>query len=177
MPVARSIAVDWCAHKSKWSVVKWGWSPYPSTCFPQGNITDPGNYSPESLTSLVCKTLEHVLVSQIMKHLKMNEILVEEQYRFRSNHSYEAQLFLTIDDLTRALENNLQVDVAILDFEKVFDKVVHTRMTHKLHYYGIRGVCNSGSNLSLLIVHKELLLMVHALLPAMWHQESHKDQC
>ena len=89
-----------------------------------------------SLTSLVCKTLEHVLVNQIMKHLKMNKILVEEQYRFRSNHSCEAQLFLTIDDLTRALENKLQVDVAIfLDFEKAFDKVTHIRLTHKLHYY------------------------------------------
>ena len=47
-------------------------------------------------------------------------------------------IFLAIDNLTRALENKLQVDVAILDFEKAFDKVVHTRLTHKLHYYGIR---------------------------------------
>ena len=92
-----------------------------------------------SLTSLVCKTLEHILVSQIMKHLEVNEILVEEQYRFRSNRSCEAQLFLTIDDLTRAMENKLQVDVAILDFEKAFDKVAHSRLTHKLNYYGIRG--------------------------------------
>ena len=38
-------------------------------------------------------------------------------------------------------------------------------------------ICYSGSNRSLLIVHKELLLMVHALLPVVWHQESHKDQC
>ena len=91
-----------------------------------------------SLTSLVCKTLEHVQVSQIMKHLEVNEILVEEQYRFRSNHSFEAQLFLTIDDLTKALENKLNVDVAILDFEKAFDKVAHSRLTHNLNYYGIR---------------------------------------
>ena len=101
--------------------------------------TDPGNYHPVSLTSLVYKTLEHALVSQIMKHIEMNEILVEEQYEFRSNCSCKAKLFLTTDDLTRALENNLQVDVAILDYEKAFDKVSHTRLTHKLHYYGIRG--------------------------------------
>ena len=29
--------------------------------------------------------------------------------------------------------------MAILDFEKAFDKAAHTRLTHKLHYYGIRG--------------------------------------
>ena len=86
-----------------------------------------------SLTSLVCKTLAHVLVSQIMKLLETNEILAEVQYGFRSNRSCEAQLFLTIDDLTRALDNKLQVD-----FEKAFDKVAHNRLTHKLHYYGIR---------------------------------------
>ena len=49
-----------------------------------------------------------------MKRLEENEILVEEQYKFRSNRSCEAQHFLTIDDLTRALENKLTVDVAIL---------------------------------------------------------------
>ena len=81
----------------------------------------------------------HVLISQIMKHVEANEILAKEQYGFRSNHSCEAQLFLTTDDLTRALENKLQVDVAILYFEKAFDKVAHSRLTHKLHYYGIRG--------------------------------------
>ena len=70
-----------------------------------------------------------------MKHLEVNEILVKEQYRFRSNRSYEAQLFLTIADLTRVLENK---DAATLDIEKAFDKA-HSRLTHKLHYYGIRG--------------------------------------
>ena len=29
--------------------------------------------------------------------------------------------------------------MAILDFEKAFDKVAHSRLTHKLHYCGIRG--------------------------------------
>ena len=91
-----------------------------------------------SLTSLVCKTLEHVLASQTMKHLETNEILADVQCGFRSNHSCEAQLFLTIDNLTRALDKKLQVDVAILDFEKAFDKVAHTRLIHKLHYYSIR---------------------------------------
>ena len=37
------------------------------------------------------------------------------------------------------MDNELQVDVAILDFKKAFDKVAHSRLTHKLNYYGIRG--------------------------------------
>ena len=69
----------------------------------KGDKTDLGNYRPVSLTSLVCKTLER----QIMKYLEMNEILAEVQYEFRSNRSCEPQLFLTIDDLTRALDDKL----------------------------------------------------------------------
>ena len=33
----------------------------------------------------------------------------------------------------------LQVDAAVLGFSKAFDKVAHSRLVHKLEYYGIRG--------------------------------------
>jgi len=38
--------------------------------FKKGKRNDPSNCCPMSLTSIVCKTLEHILVSQIMKHLE-----------------------------------------------------------------------------------------------------------
>jgi len=48
---------------------------------------DPSYYCPVSLTSLVCKTLEHILVSQIMKHLETNRILCNDQYGFKAKRS------------------------------------------------------------------------------------------
>ena len=36
------------------------------------------------------------------------------------------------------MDEKLQVDTAILDFSKAFDKVAHSRLLYKL-YYGIRG--------------------------------------
>ena len=83
--------------------------------------------------------MEHILVSQIMKHLQSYNILSEVQYGFRPNHSCEAQLLLTTTDLVNAIDNKLQTDMAILDFSKAFDKVAHTRWTNKLEYYDIRG--------------------------------------
>ena len=53
--------------------------------------------------------------------------------------SCKVQLFLTIDDFARAVVKKLQVNVAILDFAKAFDKVTHVRLAHKLNYYGVRG--------------------------------------
>ena len=35
---------------------------------------DPQNYRPVCLTSVIYKTMEHILVSQIMNHLEMNSV-------------------------------------------------------------------------------------------------------
>ena len=105
---------------------------YVTPIYKKGNRSDPKNYRPVSLTSLICKTMEHILVSHIMKHLESNDILTEVQHGFRSKHSCEAQLFLTTDDLAKAIDNKTQVDMAILDFSKAFDKVAHNRLKHKL---------------------------------------------
>ena len=68
-----------------------------------------------------------------MKHLDSN-ILNKIQHGFRFKHSCEAQLFLTTNDLAKVVENKVQIDMAILDFSKAFDKVAHTRLKD---YYGI----------------------------------------
>ena len=38
---------------------------------------------------------------------------------------------------TSALNRHRQVDMAVLDFSKAFDKVPHQRLLHKLRYYGV----------------------------------------
>ena len=40
----------------------------------KGDRSDPKNYHPVSPTSLICKTMEHILISQIMKHLESNKV-------------------------------------------------------------------------------------------------------
>ena len=112
---------------------------YVTSIYKKGTKTDPRNYRPVSLSSLICKTLEHTLTSQIMKHLESNNILTDVQYGFRSMQSCEVQLFLTINDFARAVDKKLQVDVTILNFAKAFDKVAHARLAHKLNYYDVRG--------------------------------------
>ena len=45
-----------------------------------------------------------------------------------------------VSNLDRALnQGHSQTDAIIMDFAKVFDKVPHSRLLYKLHYYGIRG--------------------------------------
>ena len=50
---------------------------YVSLMFKKGSKTDPKNYLPISVTSVVCKSMEHIIVSQIMKHLDKYNILTQ----------------------------------------------------------------------------------------------------
>ena len=74
-----------------------------------------------------------------MDHLDHHQIIHENQHGFRLRCSCESQLLLTTDDIVRSMNQSHQVDMAILDFAKAFDKVSHQRLSRKMAYYGIHG--------------------------------------
>lgn len=106
--------------------------------FKKGDKTKAENYRPISLTSIACKTLEHILVSSIMKHLDTYSILSPCQHGFRRKYSCETQLLLAAHDLADSYRKKKQVDMIMLDFSKAFDKVPHNRLILKLRHYGIQ---------------------------------------
>ena len=111
-----------------------------SAIFKKGGHKDNvGDYRPISLTAITCKVMEHILTSQISKHLDRNKILTSLQHGFRKGHSCNTQLIQVVDDWMDSIENSGQIDAAILDFSKAFDSVPHERLKSKLHFYGIRG--------------------------------------
>ena len=67
--------------------------------FKKGSRAEPANYRPVSLTSIACKTLEHIVCSHIRGHADIHNILGEEHHGFRKNHSTETQLILTTYDM------------------------------------------------------------------------------
>ena len=97
-----------------------------------------------SLTCICCKTLEHIIVSNINKHLAFESNLADCQHGFRSQRSCETQLAQFYHDMVSNLDGGRdrgqkQTDVIIMDFAKAFDKVPHRRLLYKLDFYGIRG--------------------------------------
>ena len=112
--------------------------------FKKGEKYNAANYQPVSLTCICCKTLEHIIVSNINKHLAFESILADCQHGFRSQRSCETQLVKFYHDMVSNLDGardrgQKQTDVIIMDFAKAFDKVPHRRLLYKLGYYGIRG--------------------------------------
>ena len=83
--------------------------------FKKGGCSTAANYRPISLTSVCSKILEHIIHSQIMRHLDIHQILSDQQHGFRKKRSCGSQLILTVQDLAAALDKNEQMDAILLD--------------------------------------------------------------
>jgi hypothetical protein len=111
-----------------------------SPIFKKGNKHEASNYRPVSLTSVCCILLEHIICIPILKHLENNSILIHLQHGFRSGHSCESQLIITLNDIMKNFDSKIQTDLIILDFSKTFDTEPHRKLLHKLNHYGIDGI-------------------------------------
>ena len=107
--------------------------------FKKGERYKASNYRPVSLTCICCKIMEHIIASQLMKHLDSHRILHENQHGFRSRRSCDTQLITFMDELCKNKSSNIRTDMLILDFSKAFDTVPHKRLISKLQHYGVKG--------------------------------------
>ena len=87
--------------------------------------------------------MEHVMAHSIRAHLDRHRAFSPLQHGFRSKHSCDTQLLITIQDLLSKFSSpRSQIDIGILDFSKAFDVVSHKRLVAKLRIYGIDGKCS-----------------------------------
>ncbi|XP_068213298.1 uncharacterized protein [Palaemon carinicauda] len=108
--------------------------------FKSGKQSDPGNYRPVSLTSIICKLMESIIREKIICHMKQNSYFSNKQFGFLSGRSTVLQLIKVLDDWTQALEERDAVDIIYCDFMKAFDKVPHRRFVEKEKSYNIGTV-------------------------------------
>jgi hypothetical protein len=85
------------------------------------------NYRPISLLTTFSKVLEKLIYIRLYKCISMNNILVKEQYGFRSNSSMEKASYKLIDEILTAMKYKLYVGCIFCDLQKAFDCVNHKK--------------------------------------------------
>ena len=101
--------------------------------------TEPGNYRPISLTSIICKLMEPIIRSQMENYLYGNSILGDSQHGFKKGRSCLTNLLDFFEDATSTMDNCKLYDIVYLDFQKAFDKVQHKWLILKLNAVVIQG--------------------------------------
>ena len=107
--------------------------------YKSGDKNTLSKYRPISILPLFSEIFERVVHSRIIDYLDKYNILYDEQYGFRKNHSTDLALVNVTDFILSSLESKESVIGVYMDLSKAFDKINHNILLKKLHNYGIRG--------------------------------------
>jgi hypothetical protein len=105
----------------------------------KGSKTDPTNYRPISLLSIINKIIEKLLYKRLYEYFENFKIIYQYQFGFRHAYSTTMALIEITDQLREQIESK-DITIGIyIDLTKAFDLVNHKMLISKLQSYGIRG--------------------------------------
>ncbi|KAK3101100.1 hypothetical protein FSP39_000927 [Pinctada imbricata] len=96
------------------------------------NVT---NYRGITVTSILGKIFEHVILKQIEESLPLNQSTL--QFGFTKGISPLMAALIVSETISEYMENNRPIYMSFLDSQKAFDVVAHTSMKCKLFHQGI----------------------------------------
>ena len=88
-----------------------------------------------TLLSVISKVFEKLVNNRLVDHLEKCGLFSD----FRSSQSTADLLTVVSDRIVRSLNRTGAAQAVSLDVSKIFDRVWHTGLLHKLMSYGISG--------------------------------------
>jgi hypothetical protein len=99
----------------------------------------PKSYRPISLTSVLVKLLERMLLARLVPFLGNRNFFSRFQSGFRAGHSTLDQIYRLIDRIQSAFSSQSYVSAAFLDIVSAFDSVWHPGLLFKLFRAGVQS--------------------------------------
>lgn len=103
----------------------------------KGDGSDPGNYRPIAITSLLSKIMESIINRQLLQYLDEHQLLDDRQYGFRRGRSAGDLLVYLTHRWAEAVESKGEALAVSLDIAKAFDRVWHKALLSKLPSFGL----------------------------------------
>jgi len=100
--------------------------------FKKGKKEDPGSYRTASLTSILGKVMEQLILDVISKQVQEKRVISSRQHGFTKGKSCLTNLIAIYDGMTGWVDEGRAVDAVYLDFSKAFNTVSHNIITGKL---------------------------------------------
>ena len=98
--------------------------PIPKT----GDKSNPSNYRPISLLSILSKILEKHVARLLTSQIKDKSLISDSQWGFLSGRSTTSALLCVIDTWQRHLDSGTEMCSVFLDLQKAFDTVPHRNL-------------------------------------------------
>ena len=97
------------------------------------------NYWPISILPAFSKLYEKVVYNHICKYLTNHNLLHNNQFGFRRNHSMYIALIQLVNNIASAMDNWESTAGVFFDLLKAFDTIDHHILLNKVDHYAIRG--------------------------------------
>jgi exonuclease III len=98
-----------------------------------GDLSDPNNYRPISLATILAKVLDSLLNAQLCKHINLHDA----QFGFRPELSTECAILCLKRAVRFYKDRNTPIYACFLDLSKAFDLVVYDKLWCKLAKTGV----------------------------------------
>ena len=85
------------------------------------------------------KIFERVTANHVTDFLEESNILNDNQFGFRRNHSTSHAIICLVEKVAKALDQGKKVVRLMIDLKKAFHGICHKILLKKLYAYGIRG--------------------------------------
>ena len=103
--------------------------------FKGGDKTDPSNYRPISVLSVISKLIEKHVTKHLFGYLNKYNLLHKSQSGFRKHHSCNTALINLLDKWLKSIDDGELVGAIFFDLRKAFDVVDHELLLKKLAAY------------------------------------------